>query len=497
MDLLLPIFSIVQSKMFTLLAGTLLSILGFYVFKAVNRFLYYLRLPGPSVSWRLRHEVDITNSIKEQVEFKRKYNEKYPQLCRFFIGPFAYLSVSDPDTIKYLIGLKLPKPSLYRTMLGQWIGDGLLVTNGRKWQKHRRLLTPAFHYSILASFLPVYCSATRVMLGLWEELSANGGHVIVQEYTPYLSLDILMQCIGSLETNCQSERDAIQYVNDVNTLTNISILRFINNLYKIDCYFYLTPTGRRYKQACSRSRAYTRDLLNKRRHQLTNDSPRTDFLNILLTARDETGVTLSDQEICDEVDTFVFEGHDTTSSAMTWLLYYLALYPEHQETCRNEILECFNEDELELNDLSKLGFLDMFIKETLRLRPPVYCVLKQIESPICIGRHLIPSGTIVDIAILSMHTSREVWPDPFKFDPMRFSAEKKINPFSYLPFSAGERNCIGQAFAVNELKVVCSLILKKYRLELAEKLVEPEIELQKDILNKLKNPLKLRLSPIN
>ena len=474
----------------------LVSILGFFVFKYVKRFLYFLRLPGPPVDWRLRHEVTVTAHVKEQIEFKRKWNEKCPKLCRFFIGPYAYLAVADPDTIKFLFGQKLPKPSLYHTMLGHWIGDGLLVSNGDKWQKHRRLLTPAFHYSILASFLPIYCNATRVMLGLWEQLSDNGSHVVVQEFTPYLSLDILMQCIGSLETNCQLERQSIQYVNDVNILTNISVLRFINNLYRIDSYFYLTPTGRNYKQACKRSHAFTRDLVNKRKRQLTSHSPRTDFLSILLTARDEDGISLSDKEICDEVDTFVFEGHDTTSSAITWLLYYLALYPNHQETCRIEIMNCFNENALELNDLSKLVFLTMFIKETLRLHPPVYSVIREIASPVYIGEHLIPRGTIVEFAILSLHTSREIWPDPLKFDPMRFSAGNSFHPFSYLPFSAGERNCIGQAFAMNEMKIVCCLILKKYKLEFAVQLLESEIELQKDILNKLKTPLKLRISPL-
>ena len=474
-----------------------------YIGKLVKKFLFFLSLPGPPVDWLLRHETDQRNDpIIEVIQFRRENVKKYPKLCRYFLGPFAYVSICDPDLIKHLIAHRPPKPSIYRIMLDKWIGDGLLTSNGRKWQKNRKLLTPAFHYTILSSFLPVYCRATHVMLQLWENLSANGTEIVIQEFTPYLTLDILMQSIGSLHTNCQVEREAIQYVKDVNTLTKISLQRFMNNLYKLDCYFYLTPTGRIYKQACKRSRAFTRDLIIQRRNQLMRNAPRngnTDFLDILLTSTDHNGNRLSDQEICDEVDTFVFEGHDTTSSALSWILYYLTRYPQYQETCRNEIFRCFNEQELELQDLSKLEHLTMFIKETLRLCPPVFSIIREVDTPISIGGYVLPQGTFIEISIISVQTDVKVWSDPLKFDPMRFSKENinEIPQYSYLPFSVGERNCIGQVFAMNELKVVCSLILKKYKLEFQEKLLEPEELVERDVIFKPAIPIKLRLIPVN
>ncbi|KAI6660527.1 Cytochrome P450 4B1-like isoform X1 [Oopsacas minuta] len=487
----------------TIICALLLITITYYVIRFVKRFVFYLRLPGPPYNWLLRHEVDLTaGDLSEIRDFKRKYNEKYPQICRYFLGPFVFLSISDPETIKYFLGQKPPKPSIYRLMLDRWIGDGLLSSNGRKWQRNRKLLTPAFHYSILSSFLPVYCKATHVMLDLWEELSVNGGEIVVQEFAQYLTLDILMQCIGSLETNCQVKRETIPYVNDVNMLTHISLLRFLHNLYKIDLYFYLTPTGRLYKQASKRSRAFTRNLIAEHVDKLSSNGSsnkqEVDFINILLTTRDQNGNRLTDQEICDEIDTFVFEGHDTTATALTWILCYLTLYPEHQETCRNEIMNYFNEHDLELQDLPKLEFLTMFIKETMRLQSPVYSVIREVDTPVSLGGYLVPRGSLVEIAILTLHTNKNVWPDPCKFDPMRFSKENinKVSPYNYIPFSAGERNCIGQVFAMNELRVVCSLILKKYRLEFQEPFLESELTYERDILNKLKTPLKLRLLPI-
>ena len=472
--------------------------------RCVLDILYFRSLPGPNVDFLLRHEISFTESGDKLSEFAMKYQRIYPRLCRYFIGPFPFITISHPEVVKHIItNLKLQKHYMYRTMLGSWIGDGLLLSKGNKWHRHRKIITPAFHYSILSSVLSVYREATTVMLHLWEETALKDGFVTVQDFTPYLSLDILLQSIGSLKTNCQVERDAVQYVKDVNFLTETSVLRFFNFMYMIDAYFYLTPTGRAYQACCRRAQAYTRDLILKRKRILTmqRQSPGAemesrDFLDILLTSTDEKGVGLTDGEICDEVDTFVFEGHDTTSSAMTWLLYYLALYPEYQEMCREEVNRYFNSKRLAMKDLSNLEFLTMFIKETLRLKPPVYSVVRVNAQTIHLDGYRIPKNTLIEISIRQIHLNSEFWPNPLKFDPWRFSKDNlvKMDPYSYLPFSAGERNCIGQIFAMNELRVVSSMILQKFKLQLHPCLIGEKIVEKLDLLTKPLTPMKFILT---
>ena len=161
-------------------------------------------------------------------------------------------------------------------------------------------------------------------------------------------------------------------------MTHIAVKRYSNPLYIFDWYFYSTQDGRTFRRACSRSRSYTRDLILQRKQALQESTPgdaeegKNDFLSILLTTTDENGKGLTDEEICDEVDTFVFEGHDTTATGLMWVLYYLAKFPKYQEMCRRECMEGVGDRDLKLEDLSKLEFLNMFIKETLRLRPPVF-----------------------------------------------------------------------------------------------------------------------------
>ena len=132
------------------------------------------------------------------------------------------------------------------------------------------------------------------------------------------------------------------------------------------------------------------------------------------------------------------------------------------------ILSTGEREEVSREDLSQLTFLSMFIKESLRMHPVASSVVKISHRQMVIDGHVIPKGSMLNIGIHQAHYLEEFWPEPDRFDPYRFSSENidKINPFSYLPFSAGARNCIGQKFAVQEILIVLALILKKFRISL-------------------------------
>ena len=193
------------------------------------------------------------------------------------------------------------------------------------------------------------------------------------------------------------------------------------------------------------------------------------MLDILLRCRDEEGNGLTQKEIVDELNTFVFAGHETTSSTSSFILYYLAKYPELQEKCREEVKGVIGDrDEFEWQDISKLTYLTCFIKETLRHNAPVIFFLKTLDKPITVDSHVIPAGVDIEILIALIHMNPMYWPDPHTFDPIRFN-EKNLSaqhPYAFLPFSAGQRNCIGQNFAMAELKVM--KILNNFSVSLAE-----------------------------
>uniref|UniRef100_A0A4W2G3Z3 Docosahexaenoic acid omega-hydroxylase CYP4F3-like n=1 Tax=Bos indicus x Bos taurus TaxID=30522 RepID=A0A4W2G3Z3_BOBOX len=185
---------------------------------------------------------------------------------------------------------------------------------------------------------------------------------------------------------------------------------------------------------------------------------------------DEDGKGLSDEDIRAEADTFMFEGHDTTASGLSWVLYNLAKHPEYQERCRQEVQELLKDresKEIEWDDLAQLPFLTMCIKESLRLHPPVTVISRSCTQDITLpdGR-VIPKGVICLISIFGTHHNPYVWPDPEVYDPLRFKPEniKGRSPLAFIPFSAGPRNCIGQTFAMTEMKVVLALTLLRFRI---------------------------------
>eukprot|EP00058_Branchiostoma_floridae_P027882 XP_002613373.1 hypothetical protein BRAFLDRAFT_68359 [Branchiostoma floridae] len=215
--------------------------------------------------------------------------------------------------------------------------------------------------------------------------------------------------------------------------------------------------------------------------------------------QDEDGNGLTDAEIRDEVDTFMFEGHDTTASGLAWTLYCLARHPGHQEKCRREAQEVLQGGtEVTWDLLPSLKYITMCVKEAMRMFSPVPMIFRQLESPLTFpdGRTL-PEGARVVIGINTLHHNSHVWENHMEYDPLRFSPEnsKDRHPYAFIPFAAGPRNCIGQHFAMNELKTAVALILQRFSLTTDDTLTEP-IPVPKIIMRARKPGLFLKIKPL-
>lgn len=193
-----------------------------------------------------------------------------------------------------------------------------------------------------------------------------------------------------------------------------------------------------------------------------------DFLDILLTAKDTEGNGLTEEEIQDEVDTFMFAGHDSTASSLSWCLHNMAVYPEHQQKCREEVNSVLNgKSELSWEDLGKLHHTTLCLYESMRLFPPVPNLSRFTDRDIALpdGR-IVPKGIRVGLSLFAMHRNPDIWHDPDEFHPERFESEELSSANFFMPFSLGPRNCIGQHFALTQLKVAVPMILRNFRLSL-------------------------------
>ncbi|KAL6446204.1 hypothetical protein ACFW04_001079 [Cataglyphis niger] len=193
------------------------------------------------------------------------------------------------------------------------------------------------------------------------------------------------------------------------------------------------------------------------------------FLDLLLDQNEKAETPLTDDELRAQVDTFMFEGHDTTAVAITWTLFLLGNNLEHQEKLHEELEEVFKDSKTpaSVKELSQLKYLDRVIKETLRIFPSVPIITRKLAEDVKIDDYTLPKGTTIMLEIALTHKNPQVWTNPKKFDPDRFLPEnsKHRNPYAYVPFSAGPRNCIGQRFALLEEKTILTAILRKWRVK--------------------------------
>ena len=421
------------------------------------------------------------HQIKLEESFLNEYNDWVSKnrckISKRWFGPLiprVIVNHCDPARIV----LKEPKDDGMYSFLKPWLGDGLLISQGKKWFRNRRLLTPAFHYEILKPYIEVYNSCLKTMVGKWMTSVKKNEPVKVFETVKLLSLDIIMQCVFSFESNCQQEGTKNHpYVEAVCDLIELTSARILTLHHRIDWIYYFSANGRKYRRACKKAHEYSEMVIKERRKALNvsqgsmSKRKYLDFLDVLLTAADEDGNGLTDLEIRDEADTFMFEGHDTTTSGISWTLYCLAKYPEHQEKIREEVRNVLMGREwLEYNDLKDLKYTQWCIKEAMRLYPPVFFITRRASSDLELDGHIIPKGMVIGVSIRMIHRHPDTWVNPNEYDPLRFhpSNVEGRDPYAYIPFSAGQRNCIGQSFALNEEKLVVASLVHKFKLSLVE-----------------------------
>lgn len=471
---------------FTIFPG---SILGFLQIATVLSLLlllfktaqFYLRrrwllratqqFPSPPSHWFFGHKIPKDQELQAVLTRVKNFPSACPQ---WLWGSYVRIQVYDPDYMKLILGRSDPKEYGSYRFLAPWIGNGLLLLNGQRWFQHRRMLTPAFHYDTLKPYVGIMADSVRIMLDKWEQIVGQDSTLEIFQHITLMTLDTIMKCAFSQEGSVQLDRKYKSYIKAVEDLKNLFFFRVRNIFHQNDIIYSVSSNGRKAKSACQIAHEHTDQVIKSRKTQLQDEEElekvkkkrRLDFLDILLFARIENGSSLSDKDLRAEVDTFMFEGHDTTASGISWIFYALATNPDHQQRCRKEIQSLLGDGaSITWDDLDKMPYTTMCIKETLRLYPPVPFVSRMLSTPVTFpdGRSL-PKGITVQLTFYGLHHNPTVWPNPEVFDPYRFAPESSRHSHAFLPFSGGARNCIGKQFAMNELKVAVALTLLRFEL---------------------------------
>lgn len=412
--------------------------------------------PGPKGHFLLGNLAAVS---KDWVGFYSQCAKEYGDVVqvRYLHVPICLLM--HPRDIEYVLVSNpgnFTKSADYRA-LARVLGNGLLTNEGKAWQHQRALIQPAFRRENILSYTQVMTSATRQLLDSWKDSESRNVHEDMMAVT----LQIVAQCLFGAEVSGVAERvgQAMKVVTD----------RFLIDagqamLLPFDLPDFLAPARRR---AINDLNKIIHDILSERRN---SNQARGDLLDTLLQVRDGEGHPMSDAQLRDEVMTLFLAGHETTAIALSWTCYLIARNPEVEAKLVEEIREVLGEREATAEDIPRLRYTEMVLKESMRLYPAVWGIGRRAIADCEIGGYRVAAGTNVFILQFLVHRDARFFPDPDAFDPERWRDDPirsgKIPRFAYLPFGGGPRVCVGAAFAMLEATLLLAMIQQKFHLEL-------------------------------
>jgi len=352
---------------------------------------------------------------------------------------------------------KAPVPPVESLIFGQ----GVLHTEGETHHRQRRLFLPFFHGNHVTAYTGLITGKTRELMERWQD----GTTVNVEREMAHLTLSVIWRLLFSQDM--RSESDAIREA--ISAGQSLIKLQYDSLLASVTPLWVPIPRHRRFTRGFRMIEARLFRLIHDRRMA---SEQHDDVLALLLSATDTEGRSLSDKEIRDELITFLLAGHDTTANALTWTWFLLSQARSVRERLARELREVLGDRLPDTADLPHLRYMKMIWDESLRLYPPAWTLhtrLAHAQDRLPSGA-VLPPGAWVFVSPWTLHRNPRWFPNPNRFDPDRFSEEaiRTRPPFTYIPFGAGGRRCLGESFAELEGLLILATIASKVRLRLVE-----------------------------
>jgi len=368
--------------------------------------------------------------------------------------------VLKPDYIEHVLltnQANYVKSQFVQRLLGPVLGEGLLTSEGETWRGQRRIAAPAFNHKAVEGFVEIMAACSASLVERWK--SQSGPFDLCPQMMG-LTLEIIAKTMFSADVRNQIER--------VRRL--ITILVEDNRPSAMDLFglpqWLPRPTQTRVVAAIREFDEMVAEILEPRRG---DGAERGDLLSMLMSARDpETGSSMSDKELRDQIVTIFLAGHETTANALGFAWWLLAQNPETEAKLHEEVDRVLGDRRPTYADLPNLRYCKMVFEETLRLYPPAHTLSRRAVNEDVIGGARIRASSLVSISPYVTQRNPHLWPDPERFDPERFTPDKVAarHRFAYLPFGGGPRICIGMGFALAEAQVILASIAQAFRVKL-------------------------------
>jgi cytochrome P450 len=385
------------------------------------------------------------------------WTRDHGEIVRLQLGAWPTLLISGSDLIEQVLVKQhenFTKHRFFWRHVALLTGQGLFTSEGKLWQRQRKLAAPAFAGQRLQSYDSAMTELTEDMLASWPDDAVIDLHPQMMA----LGLRIAARTMFSAEVEAD-----VQLIETAMKDILAEISRRYSRLFLIPDAVPL-PGHLRYRRGIAAIEGVVRRLIDERRGS-TED--RGDLISMLMAARDEDGQPMTDKQLRDEVLTMMLAGYETSALTMCWAFHALSKRPEIQDAIAEEVERVVGDRPIRNDDLANLKITENTVIETLRLYPAAWAIGREAKADCRIGDYEVPAGTTVYMSAWVVHRNPAHYEDPLAFKPERWAGDlrRTLPRFAYMPFGGGPRICIGNRFAMMEAMLLIATICRRYRLE--------------------------------
>ncbi|HET8940254.1 MAG TPA: cytochrome P450 [Polyangiales bacterium] len=413
--------------------------------------------PGRFISGHMRE------ASRRPLEYMLEITRAHGDIVQLRLGPSRMIIVNHPDHVKRVLQEKhshYGRPA-FVALLRRIVGNGLLFSEGDAWLKQRRIMQPSFHRERITAFAEIMRQAVAERVEQWRQRERSDQPLDMTRE----AAELITAINGPVLFASDLTREAPELGQAIRVLLNWLNERTLQPL--AAPLFIPTAENRRFNAAKRLFTDTISRLISEHRAHAG-----TDLLSMLLAARDaDSGESMGDKQLQDEVFTFLVAGLETTAAALQWALTLLAQHPEALQRVRAEHKSVCGSEPPRADQVASMRFTRMVIDETLRLYPPVYGLTRRVISDDKIAGYDIPKGAQVLVSPYAIHRHPQFWQHPESFAPeAHFAPEHSEgrSRFAYIPFGAGPRQCIGNALAVMELQILLPTLAAAFDFSLAD-----------------------------
>jgi cytochrome P450 len=397
---------------------------------------------------------------RDPLAFLSKTSAEFGSIAHIRLGPYRVFLLNHPEDIEQILVTHQHKFIKGRSLAGarRLFGNGLLTSDGALHARQRRLVQPVFHRARLNDYAAAMTTVAADRSGQWRD----GESVDIAAEMSALTLAITGRILFG------DEGDAVTgeirgALHTAAGLMEPAVLPFA-------ALMDFVPLRRVQRFRAARAaldRAITRVIERRRR----SGRACADVVSLLLSARDDAGTPMSMTQVRDEIITLLLASHETTANALAWTWYLLARHPAEDAALHAEVDAVLAGGRVaDLEDIPNLPFTRMVLTESMRLYPPAWLLARVAVEDHEARGYMLPAGSLVVISPWVVHHNAAYYSDPLKFDPSRWITEHQSHRprFSYFPFGAGARGCMGEAFAWMEGVLLLSTIARRWRMRLLD-----------------------------